>query len=336
MTIGAMVGPEAFSEVKYLMHAKQMQALDSIPRIADEFESTFGRASGGLVADYRAEDAETVVVALGSVLGTIEDVVDELRDQGVSIGALGVKCFRPYPLEEVREALRRRRADRRDREGVRGRRRRHRRAERAPRALGPRRARCYDVVAGLGGRPITKESLHAAVRRTCSRTGSSPGACTSSTWTRSSCGASWSGRGRRSHRAARREHAARRRDRRRRGRTEEAPMPYQEIKLYQAGTFVVGNRLLDPDQRSVQARTERSNTLTSGHRACQGCGEALGARYALDAAMRATDGQRDRRQRHRLPGGLLDPVPRVVVAAPLDPLAVRQRARPWPPGSPRR
>ena len=67
-------------------------------------------------------------------------------------------------------------------------------------------------------------------------------------------------------------------------------MAYQEIKLYQAGTFVAGNRLLDPDQRSVQARTERSNALTSGHRACQGCGEALGARYVLDAAMRATGG----------------------------------------------
>jgi pyruvate ferredoxin oxidoreductase beta subunit len=65
----------------------------------------------------------------------------------------------------------------------------------------------------------------------------------------------------------------------------------QKIKHYQTGTFVVGNRLLDPEQRSVQARMERSNTLTSGHRACQGCGEALGARYALDAAMRATDGQ---------------------------------------------
>ena len=47
---------------------------------------------------------------------------------------------------------------------------------------------------------------------------------------------------------------------------------------YQAGTFVAGNRLLDPDQRSVQARMDRSNSLTSGHRACQGCGEALGAR----------------------------------------------------------
>jgi pyruvate ferredoxin oxidoreductase beta subunit len=68
-------------------------------------------------------------------------------------------------------------------------------------------------------------------------------------------------------------------------------MPYQKLKMYQTGTFVVGNRLLDPDERSVQARTERSNTLTSGHRACQGCGEALGARYALDAAMRATEGK---------------------------------------------
>ena len=68
-------------------------------------------------------------------------------------------------------------------------------------------------------------------------------------------------------------------------------MPYQQIKFYQAGSFVAGNRLLDPDQRSVQAHMDRSNTLTSGHRACQGCGEALGARYTLDAAMRATGNQ---------------------------------------------
>src|SRR6476469_2458117 len=65
-------------------------------------------------------------------------------------------------------------------------------------------------------------------------------------------------------------------------------MPYQAVKFYQSGSFVVGNRLLDPEQRTVQSDPRRSNTLTSGHRACQGCGEALGARYALDAAMRAT------------------------------------------------
>jgi pyruvate ferredoxin oxidoreductase beta subunit len=63
------------------------------------------------------------------------------------------------------------------------------------------------------------------------------------------------------------------------------------VKFYQTGTFTVGNRLLGADQRSVQSETTRTNSLNSGHRACQGCGEALGARYAIDAAMRATHNQ---------------------------------------------
>src|SRR3954464_16002160 len=67
-------------------------------------------------------------------------------------------------------------------------------------------------------------------------------------------------------------------------------MPFQPVRFYQTGSFAVGNRLLDPEQRSVQAETESSNSITCGHRACQGCGEALGARYALDAAMRSADG----------------------------------------------
>jgi pyruvate ferredoxin oxidoreductase beta subunit len=73
-------------------------------------------------------------------------------------------------------------------------------------------------------------------------------------------------------------------------RIREDDVAFQEVKLYQVGTFVAGNRLLDPEQRSVQARMDRSNSITSGHRACQGCGEVLGARYVLDAAMRATGG----------------------------------------------
>jgi pyruvate ferredoxin oxidoreductase beta subunit len=64
----------------------------------------------------------------------------------------------------------------------------------------------------------------------------------------------------------------------------------QRVKFYQTGSFAVGNRLLDPELRSVQAGDGRSNAITSGHRACQGCGEALGARYVLDAALRATGG----------------------------------------------
>ncbi|RPI17023.1 MAG: pyruvate ferredoxin oxidoreductase [Lysobacterales bacterium] len=105
VSIGAMVGPEAFMEVRYLAHAKQRQALELIPAWADEFKRVFGRESGGLAHTYRLEDAETVVVALGSVLGTIKDTVDELRDQGVRIGVLGITCFRPWPTAAVRAAL---------------------------------------------------------------------------------------------------------------------------------------------------------------------------------------------------------------------------------------
>src|SRR5271165_5880885 len=66
-------------------------------------------------------------------------------------------------------------------------------------------------------------------------------------------------------------------------------MSSQPVRFYQVGSFAVGNRLLDEQDRTVQADPNRSNSIDSGHRACQGCGEALGARYALDAAMRASD-----------------------------------------------
>ncbi len=69
------------------------------------------------------------------------------------------------------------------------------------------------------------------------------------------------------------------------------PETNQRVKFYQTGTLTVGNRLLDDAQRTVQATMDRSNSLDSGHRACQGCGEALGARFAIDAAMRATGNQ---------------------------------------------
>lgn len=159
VTIGAMVGPEAFFEVRYLMHAKQMQALDLVPQIAADFKKAFGRESGGLIRSYRAEDAETVIVALGSVLGTIEDVVDELREQGVKIGVVGIKCFRPYPLDEVREALGAARrvvvVEKAFAVGVGG-----IVGQDVRLALSGLPPTVYDVVAGLGGRPITKRSLH--------------------------------------------------------------------------------------------------------------------------------------------------------------------------------
>ncbi|MFL6163806.1 MAG: thiamine pyrophosphate-dependent enzyme [Jatrophihabitantaceae bacterium] len=68
-------------------------------------------------------------------------------------------------------------------------------------------------------------------------------------------------------------------------------MTRTEMKFYQVGSRAVGNRLLPPAERAEQANGQRKNALDSGHRACQGCGEALAARYVLDAAVRATEGR---------------------------------------------
>jgi pyruvate ferredoxin oxidoreductase alpha subunit len=159
VSIGAMVGPEAFTEVRYLAHAKQMQALELIPQIAAEFKERFGRDSGGLVHPYRCEDAETIVVALGSVLGTIEDVVDEAREQGHKVGALGIGSFRPFPLDAVRAVLapatRVVVLEKALAVGIGG-----IVSANVRMALSGIQLSGYTVIAGLGGRPITKASLH--------------------------------------------------------------------------------------------------------------------------------------------------------------------------------
>jgi len=158
VTIGAMVGPEAFTEVRYLAHHKQLRALKLIPQLSSAFKAKFGRASGGLTRSYRTADADTIVVALGSVNGTIQEVVDEMREAGVKIGSLSICSFRPFPLLAVRDALHRAKrvvviekclavglggivSD-----GVR-------------KALSGIVLKGYTVIAGLGGRAITRASL---------------------------------------------------------------------------------------------------------------------------------------------------------------------------------
>lgn len=105
ISIGAMVGPEAFTEVKYLEHLRQKQALETINRLAQEFEAVFGRRLDGIVSGYCLEDAEIAVLAMGSVVGTIKDAVDEMRDGGIRIGVLSLKTFRPFPTDILKKAL---------------------------------------------------------------------------------------------------------------------------------------------------------------------------------------------------------------------------------------
>ncbi len=105
LSMGAMVGPEAFTEVRFLGHQKQLDALDLIPQQAAEFEAIFGRDSGGLIKSFESEGAETVVITLGSVIGTMKEVLAGMRDDGHSIGALTIRSFRPFPSDALRAAL---------------------------------------------------------------------------------------------------------------------------------------------------------------------------------------------------------------------------------------
>lgn len=163
-SIGAMVGPEAFTEVRCLAHRKMLEGVGVIERVSGEFEAAFGRRSGGLISSYRMEDAEVCIFAMGSLLGTIKDTVDEMRDAGMKIGVVGLKCYRPFPFDAVRRAL----------SGVRT----VVVLERMVSA-GCGGALCLDVmkalrglpveqrsvIAGLGGRAVTRTSLRAVFEK---------------------------------------------------------------------------------------------------------------------------------------------------------------------------
>jgi pyruvate ferredoxin oxidoreductase alpha subunit len=165
-SIGAMVGPEAFTEVRFLAHYKQTLALKLIPEFSAEFEKAFGRETGGLLRSYRADDADMLVVAMGSVCGTIKDTIDEMREEDIRIGLVVIVAFRPFPVEALRNAL----AGARDvvvveksiAVGMGG-----QLANDVGAALRnlPRPPRLHSSVAGLGGRPITRASLHRLFRQ---------------------------------------------------------------------------------------------------------------------------------------------------------------------------
>jgi len=166
ISIGAMVGPDAFTEVRFLQHYKQTLALRLITELASEFKKQFGRDSGGLLRTYRADDAEILVVAMGSVNGTIKDTIDEMRANGIRIGLVTLVAFRPFPVEQLRKVLVGRKkvvvVEKSLAVGMGGQLALHvdlalRNVVGAPQVL--------SAVAGLGGRPITRPALHRLFHR---------------------------------------------------------------------------------------------------------------------------------------------------------------------------
>lgn len=175
-TIGTMAGPESFTETRYLQHLRFLDAAGVIEAWSDRFRETCGREAGGLVARYDPDSldrdraappagaGDVTVVAMGSVVGTLQAALAPLRAEGVPVRLVGICAFRPFPGAALREALGASRdivvIDRALELGSQG-----VLTGCVGGALAGTRSRVHSVVAGLGGRPILERSLQDVVRR---------------------------------------------------------------------------------------------------------------------------------------------------------------------------
>ncbi len=105
MSFGAFADPSTYTEFRYKQEIAMEAALNKIEEVANEFRDVYGRYYGGLIDGYALDDAEIVIMAMGSVIGTVKDTLDVLRSEGESVGLLKVRSFRPFPVEAVRKAL---------------------------------------------------------------------------------------------------------------------------------------------------------------------------------------------------------------------------------------
>jgi pyruvate ferredoxin oxidoreductase alpha subunit len=101
---GPLILTDLYHEYKRLQHEIMGRVKEVVLQVAEDFEKLSGRKYG-LFESYRLDDAEVALVILGSAAGTSKDVVDELREQGIKAGLMKPRLFRPFPYEEVAEAL---------------------------------------------------------------------------------------------------------------------------------------------------------------------------------------------------------------------------------------
>jgi pyruvate ferredoxin oxidoreductase alpha subunit len=105
LSFGMYATPEYYMEFRYAIDQAMHRSKEVIKKAGKEFEERFGRDYSSLVEEYRMDDAETAVVAMGSICGTIKDSIDEMRREGKRVGLLKIRTYRPFPIEEMKKAL---------------------------------------------------------------------------------------------------------------------------------------------------------------------------------------------------------------------------------------
>jgi len=165
VTFGAIAMAHNLMEFRYLHHQVMHHAKKKVEEVAREFKERFGQDYGGLIQEYRTDDAEVILVAMGSLVGTLKDAVDEMRETGTRVGVLKIRCYRPFPDEEIRRVLSRARTvcvlDRSISQGYGG-----------PLTIDVKAAlhnqrgpQVLSFMAGLGGKDVTIESVKGIVEK---------------------------------------------------------------------------------------------------------------------------------------------------------------------------
>ena len=105
ISMGLLAPPDSYMETRFAIQETMKQVIELIPNLCGEFEKVFGRKLNGLIETYKTEDADIVLVAKGSVVGTIKETVDRLREKGEKVGVLKIVTYRPFPADLVYKAL---------------------------------------------------------------------------------------------------------------------------------------------------------------------------------------------------------------------------------------
>jgi len=104
-TWGSYAEEDVLMEFRYAIHKAMQYGKRRIKEIFSELAEITGRDHGGLIETYRTEDAEVILMAMGSMVGTIKETVDKLRSQGQLVGLIKIRCYRPFPFEDILENI---------------------------------------------------------------------------------------------------------------------------------------------------------------------------------------------------------------------------------------
>jgi len=103
--IGLFADPRFYMETRYILHRAMEKSADVIKEVSADFAKTFGRDSGGFIKTYKLKDADLAIVSMGSVVGTIKELIDRLEEEGKKVGLLEISSYRPFPRQEIYDAL---------------------------------------------------------------------------------------------------------------------------------------------------------------------------------------------------------------------------------------